>query len=193
MNYLAHIHLAQLTVTSKLGNFLGDFAKGSRLDYLPEDIQQGIKLHRSIDSFTDHHNSIVSLREIFPSALRRMSGIVIDIYFDHLLCTHWSKFDDTSLSDTLADFYHELKTRPIQVRGRFDDVKSALLEHQWLENYTHRESCIRAFYQIERRLQGKISFAQAADSFLLEQHSEFERTFLLFYPKLIEHAHTRAR
>jgi acyl carrier protein phosphodiesterase len=186
MNYLAHIHLAHVSDTSKLGNFLGDFAKGSRLENLPEDIQYGIRLHRSIDSYTDQHKKIISLREQFPASLRRMSGVVIDIYFDHLLCSHWSRFNDLPLPHTLAAFYQELQTRTVQVGGRFLAVKQGLLAHRWLEDYHHRESCTRAFYQIEKRLKGKVSFAQTADTFISQQHDAFEETFLLFYPELIQ-------
>jgi acyl carrier protein phosphodiesterase len=173
-----------------LGNFLGDFAKGSRLDHLPEDIQHGIRLHRSIDSYTDKHKKIITLREQFPASLRRMSGVVIDIYFDHMLCTHWSKFNDLSLNHTLAPFYYELQTRPVQVDDRFLAVKQGLLAHRWLKDYHHRESCIRAFYQIEKRLKGKVSFAQTAETFINQQHDAFEKTFLMFYPELIQYVLT---
>lgn len=187
MNYLAHIHLAHLSDTSKLGNFLGDFAKGSRLDHLPEDIQHGVRLHRSVDSYTDKHKDIISLREQFPAPLRRMSGVVIDIYFDHMLCTHWSKFNNLPLQHILAAFYHELQMRSVQVDGRFLAVKQGLLAHRWLADYHHRESCIRAFYQIEKRLKGRVYFAQRADIFIEQHHDAFEKTFLMFYPELIQY------
>jgi acyl carrier protein phosphodiesterase len=168
-----------------LGNFLGDFVKGADLTHLPQDIQSGIKLHRSIDSFTDHHPDIVALRQCFPASLRRMSGVVIDVYFDHLLCSHWQRFTQNSLNDVVLAFYREIQHRELAIGGRFLSVREGLLQHQWLSDYKHRQSCIRAFYQIEKRLNNRISFAKLADKFLLDMHDEFDATFTSFYPELI--------
>lgn len=186
MNYLAHIHLAHLSDTSLLGNFLGDFVKGQNFTYLPQDIQKGIQLHRAIDSFTDSHPSIVELRRQFPSDLRRMSGVVIDIYFDHLLCIRWDTFTELGITPLLSRFYAEVEETPLAIPGRYSSVKDGLLKYRWLQDYEHRDSCIRAFYQIEKRLNGRISFAQLADRFLQNEHAGFEACFERFYPELID-------
>ena len=83
MNYLAHIHLGYLSQTSLVGNFLGDFVKGSDLSHLNTALRQGVWLHRRIDTYTDQHTAIVELRNLFPKKLRRFSGIALDVYFDH--------------------------------------------------------------------------------------------------------------
>ena len=80
MNYIAHIHIAEHTDTSMVGNFLGDFVKGSELQYLPAELETGIRLHRSVDVFTDQHPAIIKLKSAFPPSIRRMAGITIDIY-----------------------------------------------------------------------------------------------------------------
>ncbi|WP_338063738.1 ACP phosphodiesterase [Alteromonas flava] len=119
MNYLAHIHMAHVSQTSLVGNFLGDFVKGSDLTRFPHELQTGIRLHRAIDSYTDSHPVISQLREHFPPALRRMSGIIIDVYFDHLLCRHWSRIESTQLEHVLAKFYAEINTTNVQLNSRF--------------------------------------------------------------------------
>jgi acyl carrier protein phosphodiesterase len=186
LNYLAHIHLAHLSDTSLLGNFLGDFVKGTNLSFLPPDIQEGIQLHRAIDSFTDSHPRIVELRRQFPSDLRRMSGVVIDIYFDHLLCAHWDTFTELGIAPLLSRFYAEVEETPLAIPGRYSSVKDGLLKYRWLQDYEHRDSCIRAFYQIEKRLNGRVTFAQLANRFLQDEHAGFETCFERFYPELID-------
>lgn len=186
MNYLAHIHLAKLSDTSMVGNFLGDFVKGSELSHLDEEHQHGIKLHRRIDSFTDHHKSIKNLRESFPKELRRMSGVVIDIHFDHLLCQHWQSFETESLDDLLSRFYSKLSNFDSPVKGRFQAVRKGLLEYRWLSDYQALSSCERAYYQIEKRLKGKVVFAGAANEFVQNNKTLFSTHFLLFYPQLIQ-------
>ncbi len=55
MNYLAHLHLADVANSDMLGNLLGDFAKGDPSKQYSQEIVQGIRLHRAIDKFVDTH------------------------------------------------------------------------------------------------------------------------------------------
>jgi len=198
VNYIAHIHQAHTTQTSLLGNFMGDFVKGSDLEHLPDAIAQGVRLHRKIDSFTDSHPIIIQLRESFPASLRRMSGVVIDVYFDHLLCLHWSRVSEVELDTMLNLFYQELAAKHVVLASkktqlRFAAVKQGLLTHQWLQDYAQREHCIRAFFSIEKRLGNKISFAKQADIFLAQKHDDLQQAFIQFYPLLLAFSEAQAR
>ncbi len=55
MNYLAHLFLSGNNDLLKIGNFMADGIRGN--DYLnfPEEVKNGIILHRHIDTFTDAH------------------------------------------------------------------------------------------------------------------------------------------
>lgn len=166
---------------------MGDFVKGSQLEHLPEDIRNGVLLHRSIDSFTDRHALVMLLKQQCPKHLRRMSGVIIDIYFDHLLCLHWQKFSALAINDTLTEFYTSLANDGLVLSDRFHRVKQGLLSHQWLIDYQDRKGCLRAFHQIENRLNGRIQFAEQAGEYLVTNHASLEKAFLTFYPKLIQH------
>jgi acyl carrier protein phosphodiesterase len=192
MNYLAHIHLAHVTNTSMLGNFFGDFVKGSNLSHLSDEHQLGVKLHRKIDSFTDGHEHVVALRELFPRSVRRMSGIVIDIYFDHLLCAHWSQFTKPELEHILDRFYTEVQQHPDDVSERFQQVRRGLLNYRWLSDYQEAKNCKRSFEQIEKRLNKRIMFADEAAEFIVEHDAELRERFLSFYPELIDFSHAKA-
>jgi acyl carrier protein phosphodiesterase len=192
MNYLAHIHLAHVTKTSMLGNFFGDFVKGSDLSHLNEEHQLGVKLHRKIDSFTDTHSEVIALRELFPKSIRRMSGIVIDVYFDHLLCVYWSRFTESDLDRLLAYFYTEVQQHPKGISERFQQVRQGLLDYRWLSDYREASNCRRSFVQIEKRLNNRILFADKATAFIDKHEQEIRSRFLLFYPELIDFSHVKA-
>jgi acyl carrier protein phosphodiesterase len=185
LNYLAHIHLAHASQTSKLGNFLGDFVKGSQLHMFPKAIEKGIRLHRSIDKFTDQHFAVSELRTQFPKSLRRMSGVVIDVYFDHLLCHHWHSYTEHSLPLVVEEFYQELATTQLDVSQRFSKVRQGLLDYRWLSDYKEFDAVIRAYKQIEARLGHKITFADDTAKLLTDKHTDFENVFLQLYPDLI--------
>jgi acyl carrier protein phosphodiesterase len=193
MNYLAHIHLAHITDTSMLGNFFGDFVKGSDLSHLNNEHQLAVRLHRKIDSFTDSHAQVKALRRLFPKSIRRMSGVVIDIYFDHLLCANWARFSERDLDRLLAYFYDEVQQHTDNISDRFEQVRHSLLRYRWLSDYQHVESCERSFLHIEKRLSNRVIFAHQATQFIQQNENELHTRFLSFYPELIAFSHAKIK
>jgi acyl carrier protein phosphodiesterase len=121
-----------------------------------------------------------------------MSGVVIDIYFDHLLCCNWHKYSDKSLDSILDCFYAELSASDVSLGGRFIRVKESLVKYKWLHEYGHVVAVHRAFKQIERRLNHRIAFAGQAMSFIAIHEETFVRTFTQFYPELIDYCYSKA-
>ncbi|MFQ3237177.1 MAG: acyl carrier protein phosphodiesterase [Paraglaciecola sp.] len=189
MNYIAHLHLAKATQTSLVGNFLGDFVKGSHLEQWPTEIQTGIKLHRKIDVLTDNHTQVVKLRRLFPPHIRRVAGIVLDVYFDYLLMCHWSLFSDQHHSILFSQFYLELGSCEHPTNEHFQHVRKGLISHRWLADYQYEGACLRALKTIEHRLNHKIVFAEAAMAYLRCHQHEIQQSFLHFYPDLLKQTH----
>ena len=94
MNFLAHLALSGKNQSLTIGNFLGDFVKGNLFGRYDEEIELGIKFHRAIDAYTDHHLLIKLSKERFGPRFRRIGGIMVDIAYDHLLALSWDKFYD---------------------------------------------------------------------------------------------------
>jgi len=98
MNYLAHLCLANGDSGLMLGGMFGDFVRGRRaLRAYPEQVRQGIVLHRFIDRQTDHSTVVKKLRTCFPREFRRYAGIIIDLAFDHELAMNWWRYMPGSL------------------------------------------------------------------------------------------------
>jgi acyl carrier protein phosphodiesterase len=188
LNYIAHIHIGNHTQTSLLGNFLGDFVKGNINEKLPQPLADGVRLHRKVDHFTDQHPLVINLRQKFPSSLRRVSGIVIDIVFDHCLLKKWDNYTQQTEQQVLARFYQQLSEFKGIDQPQFKGLSESLVNDQWLSQYRNRATCMRAFMSIERRLNNKILFAHEAYAFLEAEQQLFDTTFASFYPALLEHA-----
>ncbi len=75
-----------------LGGVLADFVRNPEIEVLPSNVQAGIRLHRSIDSFTDRHQIVHQSIGRISSRLGWFAGIVIDIYYDHILARNWERF-----------------------------------------------------------------------------------------------------
>lgn len=98
MNFLAHLQLAGDDDGLRLGALLGDFTRGRRaLKKFPKPVQDGILLHRFIDSNIDKHESVVTLRGLIRKPFRRYAGIIIDLGLDHELAKRWDQYSDISL------------------------------------------------------------------------------------------------
>jgi acyl carrier protein phosphodiesterase len=107
VNYLAHIFLSGDNRQRQVGNFIGDFVKGNQFTAYPKGIRQGIILHRQIDSFTDTHPVVLDTTALLRPQFGRYSGIVTDMYFDHLLASHFGQYaDNRSLRIFSANFYY---------------------------------------------------------------------------------------
>ena len=87
MNYLAHILLSGNDRRLQVGNFIGDFVKGTEYEQYPKRIKEGILLHRAIDSFTDNHPVFLETVDMLLPDFGRYSGIMADMFYDYLLAS----------------------------------------------------------------------------------------------------------
>lgn len=182
MNYLAHLYLADYTGTSPAGSVLGDAVKGRLRGDYPPAIEQGIRLHRRVDQFTDSHPVVLTACARFQPPYRRYAGILLDIYFDHILANHWRDYH----SQTLARFarniseqvWHEWPHPPFTARrmSGFSDV---------LSSYAHPDGIKLALTRVSARAKRANPIANALP-LLQEQHDEIASDFAALFPALIK-------
>ena len=65
MNYLAHVYLSGDNIDIAIGNFISDCVKGNRYKSYPVKWQEGILLHRFIDTYTDSHEIFKNHSRLF--------------------------------------------------------------------------------------------------------------------------------
>jgi len=109
-----------------IGNFIGDYVKGKKYLEYPEPIQQGILLHRAIDSFTDRHPNFRTVKSLLNPTYGLYSGVVTDIFIDHFLAANWQSFHPVRLEEytqrvykTMHDYYSYL---PDRIKGFFNNL-----------------------------------------------------------------------
>lgn len=153
MNWLAHLLLARHDDDALLGALLGDFVRGrDGLDRWGATAQVEILLHRRIDVFTDAHPQVTALRHAFGEGRRLYAGIVLDVYFDHLLASEWSRWSDVPLDAFTARVYAMLQRRVGAVPAALQAIVPGMAANDWLGSYRHRASVDRAVTRIAHRL-----------------------------------------
>ncbi len=182
MNFLAHIYLSNNDPDIQLGNFIADAIKGKKyLDY-SEKIQQGILLHRGIDSFTDKHSKVKETKRFF-SAYGHYSGVITDIIFDHFLAKHWLQFHTTPLDEFTEFFYVLLHDRFEILPDRIKVFYPEMRKQNWLLKYATLEGISDILFQMNHRTRN-ISKMNYAIIELREHYDAIEQLFFEFFEDL---------
>ncbi|MGI9285540.1 MAG: ACP phosphodiesterase [Pseudomonadales bacterium] len=183
MNYLAHFHLAQSEPALVAGALLGDYVKGPLKGVLPANVERGIVLHRKIDAFTDEYALTQQLHTLFPSKYRRCSGIMLDLYFDHLLARDWHDYEQEPLTQFSSrvqanlDDYEQLL--PAAAKG----FKQRLQQYDLLSRYAQPTTIDRTLQHIAGKLRAPNPLASAMQH-LIARDEELTAVFKVFYPAL---------
>ena len=183
MNFLAHFHLAWPDAGLVAGGLEGDFHKGPLCGALPRHLERGIRLHRAIDAYTDQHPLVRQLRRELPPGLRRYSGILIDLCFDHYLTRHWQRYSDMPLRDFSDAVYATLARHEQVLSDNARRMLQRLVEHDILALYADWATIPAAAASIGRRLRRSNPFLNV-DRDLEAVRATLEQTFLAFYPEL---------
>ena len=186
MNYLAHLFLAGPDPEARLGNLMGDFVKGPVPAELPAALQQGIVLHRRIDRFTDSHPVFRRSRRRLSPEFRRYGGILIDVFYDHLLIRHWHDYHRQALDDFIDDVHQLLLRRLPALPATMQRSMRYLLANDLLRSYRHPAGVARALAGLERRLSRPSNLAAAVTD-LECNHNGLSTDFRQFFPELIAH------
>jgi acyl carrier protein phosphodiesterase len=92
VNHLAHALLAGPDDALIAGSLLGDFWRGTPDPAWPRALAAGVRLHRRVDASTDSHAAVVRARRLFAPPFRRYAGILLDVWFDHLLARDFARW-----------------------------------------------------------------------------------------------------
>jgi acyl carrier protein phosphodiesterase len=188
MNYLAHAYLSFEITDITVGNMISDFVKGKqKLDY-PLTIQQGIMLHRAIDSFTDSHGITRKAKSFFKDDYGLYAGALVDVVYDHFLANDAVRFPETgSLKAFAQKTYEQLSTRQALMPERFGRFFRHMQAQDWLFNYRHKQGILNAFSGLARRAAYMGSVEKAG--LLFEQHyTGLEACYNDFFPALQDFA-----
>lgn len=139
MNYLVHLSLSDPDPLARLGNLAGDFVKGRIAGDWPPRFAFGLAQHRRVDLFAHHSADFNRSRLRLDPCFGRYRGIAIDIFYDHLLATHWDDYHAEPLDRFAADIYAELCRHQDILPPAFQRVAQRMAEHDWLTSYRERD------------------------------------------------------
>lgn len=183
MNFLAHIYLSGDDDELKIGNFIADSVKGKSFIKYPERVQQGIVLHRAIDTFTDAHPIFrQSSQRLFPT-YSHYSTVIVDILYDHYLAANWQVYSSQPLDEYVQEFYELLQENLEILPKAVQRFLPYMMRDNWLLDYATVEGIGRILSQMNRRTKYKSKMNLAVNELDL-YYSDFEAEFKLFFKDL---------
>lgn len=187
MNYLAHAYLSFGDPEILVGNLTSDFIKGKKKYDYPAGIQNGIALHRAIDTYTDHHPATQEAKEILRPVYRLYSGALVDVLYDHFLATDVNEFTKDSLYDFSQQVYASIDHQIHWLPERFANMFPYMKTQNWLFNYQTMWGTEKSLEGVVRRSRYMTESRTAYQ--LFEQHYQlFSQCYRQFWKDMLPFA-----
>jgi acyl carrier protein phosphodiesterase len=186
VNFLAHLYLAGEDEDHIVGQVLADFLERGWRDRVSAGVLRGVRLHQKADLFTDRHDVFRRSRDRLPLELRRYAGIVVDIFYDHVLARNWDQFHSTPLEEFAQSRYRILEARTEEMTERLKAALPAMVTNDWLTSYRSADGVDRALRGVGRRLKRANPLPEAGAA-LRENREGFESDFFEFFPAAQSH------
>ncbi len=186
MNFLAHLFLSGENEEHKFGNFIADWVKGKQIYQYPKGIQNGILIHRLIDTYTDCHQITYLSKEIIRPLYGKYSGVLIDVLYDHFLAKNWEKFAyldlSTFASQTYLLFLKKYLYLPAKIRFFLPHFifSNRLMHYQTLEGFQNSIQIMELRTSLPKENEQVMKI-------ITQNYSILEKHFLDFFPDLQNH------
>ena len=183
MNYLAHSFLA-FSEEQIVGQFLEDIIPNRDRFSYPKGMQEGITLHREIDTFTDAHPELREAKKIFSPLVRLYAGAFVDVSMDYFLA---NSLADELLRNHAENVYQVLRKYEEFLPERLLRMVNGMQKDNWLYNY-------KEDWGIQYSIQHVLKKAKYLDKDLpvfevfMNNKAQLKRHCDVFFPELLEHA-----
>lgn len=185
MNFLAHIFLSDKKPHLVVGNFLADFIKNKEVAALPRPVQEGIRMHRKIDSYTDTHPKVKEGVVRMRPTHGKFAPVVLDICYDYVLVKNWHMYSDEDLNVFTKEMYEVLENHYSVMPGFLQERLPRMIADDWLVKYGTESGLRYTFERMKKRTRYPKYFNGAVDNFL-KDYELYEKEFNLFFPDLID-------
>ncbi len=190
MNFLAHLYLSQNNTNIMIGNFIADHIRGNNYLSFSKEIQQGIFLHREIDTFTDAHEVVRKSKRRLHERYRHYDGVIIDIFYDYFLAKNWADYSDVPLEVYTKNVYDLFSSISDDLPVKSQNFIKYMIEYNILFNYQYKDGIAKVLNGMNTRTKGKSQMNLAIEDLdLLED--ELQEDFTLFFKDLIEHTNQK--
>jgi len=173
-----------------IGNFIADHIKGNQFTHFHPEIQQGIKLHREIDTYTDVHPIMRRSKRRLHKRYGLYSGVIIDIFYDYYLAKNWEHYSAMPLDVYVEAVYDLFLKNKTILPEKTLQLLPYMIEYNWLYNYQFKEGIQNVLNGMNRRTKNKGQMNLAIED-LNTSDKYFEQDFQEFFEDLRNFSHLK--
>jgi len=192
LNFLAHLYLSQNNTNILIGNFIADHIRGNKYESFSKEIQQGIFLHRAIDTFTDAHKIVRKSKRRLHARYRHYDGVIIDIFYDYFLAKNWTNYSEIPLAVYTDAIYHLFDKIKLDLPLKSQQFIKYMIEYNILFNYQYKDGIEKVLNGMNHRTKGKSQMNLAIED-LKVLEKELEEDFTLFFKDLMVHTNQKLK
>lgn len=163
MNYLLHCLISEPDELNRIGNLIGDFVKGPLTDQYPPAIMDGLRQHRQLDSYAERNSCFQRSRQRLDPRFGRYRGIMVDLFYDHIVAVNWHLYHHQPLEKFAAELYASLQRHQKLLPQSFQVVLPRMIEKNWLVSYREVENIQRALRSVSQRIKRPNILAEGID------------------------------
>jgi acyl carrier protein phosphodiesterase len=192
MNFLAHLYLSKNDTNIMIGNFIADHIRGNNYEGFSKEIQQGIFLHRAIDTYTDAHEVVRKSKRRLHARYRHYDGVIIDIFYDYFLAKNWASYSETPLdvyTSSVNKLFDKIK---LDLPLKSQQFIKYMIEYNILFNYKNKDGIEKVLNGMDQRTKGKSQMNLAIED-LHQLEQELEQDFIVFFKDLILHTNQKLK
>lgn len=180
MNYLAHAYFSNDNEGLLIGNFIADHLRGNNFEHLSDEVKAGIKLHRQIDTFTDSHPSFKKSKRLFYDGFERYAGVLVDLYFDHLLARDFESHHPTPLRDFAQSVYSVYQNNSQILPMHSNRFLGYVLQNNIYVAYGKEEGIERVLFHLSHRIKHGVMLNESMSLFRSNENelNEHFQTFI---------------
>lgn len=168
MNFLAHALLAGDDPALVVGGVVGDWIKGPLPGRLPPDLARGVALHRAIDSHAETHPAFRRSRARVSAARRRYAGVLVDIFYDHLLARDWAALHHQPFADYRHAVYGAVAARFAELPDDSHYALKLMAAEDWFHGYARIDGIADVLARMARRARRPNPLAGGEAEFLVD-------------------------
>ncbi|MBL4754323.1 MAG: DUF479 domain-containing protein [Flavobacteriales bacterium] len=183
MNFLAHLYLSGNDDELKIGNFIGDAVKGRDLSEYSPRVQDGIRLHRGIDRYTDTHPIVLKSKLRLRPKYHKYAPVIVDMFYDHFLASLWADYSKVPLEAFIHSCHDLLNSQKDMMPNHAQYILPYMIEGQWLLGYRELSGLDCSLTGMSERSSFKSNMEHATAD-LEKDYESYRQEFQSFFPDL---------
>lgn len=158
---------------------MGDAIKGRSYRLLPEEIAEGVLLHRWIDSEADAHPASKASRADLRPVLGRMSGVGLDLLHDYFLARNFQRvLPEWPLDHFVGQVQLTLNKGRFAMPERSQLFLDAMIRNHWLQGYGSRSVMLQVCASMDARVTWESNLCQLFEAVDSVDEARLEERFL---------------